>query len=69
MFAITAGGECLPPYVVYKAEHFYQQWRINGPKEARFNQSRSGWFDSTLFEDWFETIVLPWAKDKIGTKY
>lgn len=68
MFAITAGGECLPPYVVYKAEHLYQQWRINGPKGARYNRSRSGWFDSTTFEDWFEMIVLPWAKAKIGTK-
>lgn len=26
------------------------------------------WFDSTTFEDWFEMIILPWAKEKIGTK-
>lgn len=64
MFAITSGGECLPPYVIFKAEHLYQQWRINGPRRARYNRSRSGWFDSTIFEDWFETIVLPWARVK-----
>lgn len=68
MFAITAGGECLPPYVVYKAEHLYDQWRINGPPSARYNRSKSGWFDGTIFEDWFMTIILPWAKKKTGTK-
>ncbi|XP_052740496.1 uncharacterized protein LOC128199899 [Bicyclus anynana] len=68
MFAITASGECLPPYVVYKAEHLYTQWTLNGPKGARFNRSKSGWFDSNLFEDWFETIILPWAKNKPGKK-
>lgn len=68
MFAISAGGECLQPYVVYKAEHLYQQWTINGPKGARYNRSKSGWFDSTIFEDWFITVVLPWAKNKLGPK-
>lgn len=68
MFAITAGGECLPPYVVYKAEHLYTQWTLNGPKGSRFNRSKSGWFDSLLFEDWFESIIVPWAENKIGAK-
>ncbi|XP_026724784.1 uncharacterized protein LOC113505893 isoform X2 [Trichoplusia ni] len=68
MFAITAGGECLPPYVVYKAEHLYTTWTLNGPKGSRYNRSKSGWFDSVLFEDWFESIILPWAKNKTGTK-
>lgn len=68
MFAITAGGECLPPYTVYKAEHLYSQWTINGPSNARYNRSKSGWFDHTLFQDWFETVILPWAKNKSGTK-
>lgn len=68
MFAITAAGECLPPYVVYKAEHLYTQWTLNGPKGARYNRSKSGWFDSNTFEDWFESIILPWAQNKPGKK-
>ncbi|XP_045766027.1 uncharacterized protein LOC123867805 [Maniola jurtina] len=68
MFAITAAGECLPPYVVYKAEHLYTQWTLNGPKGTRFNRSKSGWFDSHLFEDWFESMILPWAQNKPGKK-
>lgn len=68
MFAITAGGECLALYVVYKAEHLYKQWTINGPKGKRFNRTKSGWFDSLMFEDWFENIILPWTKNKVGPK-
>lgn len=68
MFAITAGSECLPPYVVYKAEHLYTQWTLNGPPGARYNRSKSGWFDATIFEDWFKSVVVPWAKTKTGTK-
>lgn len=42
MFAITAGGECLPPYVVYKAEHFYQQWRMGQKKQGLISLDRVG---------------------------
>jgi len=68
MFAITGTGEVLPPYTVYKAERMYDQWTIGGPKNARYNRSKSGWFDSFSFEDWFTTIVVPWAKKTAGTK-
>lgn len=30
MFAGTANGECLPPYVVYKAEHLWTRWCRDG---------------------------------------
>lgn len=68
MFAITGSGEVLPPYTVYKAERLYDQWTIGGPKNARYNRSKSGWFDSISFEDWFTTIVVPWAKKNPGPK-
>lgn len=68
MFSITADGECLAPYVVYKAEHVYSQWVINGPRGARFNRTKSGWFDSMMFEDWFKTIIIPWSQSKTGPK-
>lgn len=45
IFAITGGGEVLPPYLVYKEERLYDQWTIGGPKKARYNRSKSGWFD------------------------
>jgi len=62
MFSGTASGVILPLYVVYKAEHLYNTWTYNGPPGTRYNRSRSGWFDMTLFEDWFFTIVMPYFR-------
>lgn len=51
MFAAAADGKLLPPYVVYKSTHISDSWRVGGPKHARFNCSKSGWFDSFCFDD------------------
>lgn len=59
MFAVSASGDLLPPYIVYKASHLYSTWVEGGPKGARYNRSKSGWFDSVSFNDWLETIVVP----------
>ncbi|XP_048481245.1 uncharacterized protein LOC119693967 [Plutella xylostella] len=68
MFSVTANGDCLPPYVVYKADHLWARWCENGPKNARYNRTKSGWFDMMCFDDWFKTIVLPWADTRDGVK-
>lgn len=52
MFSGTASGVMLPVYIVYKSEHLYPSWTYHGPPEARFNNSKSGWFDIKIFEDW-----------------
>lgn len=62
MFAGTATGDLLPPYVVYRAEHLWSSWCLGGPKGTRYNVTKSGWFDANSFEDWFIKCVLPWAK-------
>lgn len=59
MFCGSAAGELLPPYTVYKAEHMWSTWVENGPEGARYNRSKSGWFDSICFEDWFASLFLP----------
>ena len=41
-------------------EHLTQ----GGPKGTQYNRSKSGWFDRVCFDDWFRTIVLPWARKK-----
>ena len=68
MFCGTATGELLPVYVVYKAINMWNTWTLGGPKGARFNRSKSGWFDAPAFDDWFRSIVLPWARRKEGRK-
>lgn len=63
MMAGTAAGFVLPPYIVYKSEHLYTTWTEHGPKGCRYNRTKSGWFDTTIFEDWFQTIIIPFVKD------
>lgn len=66
MFCGNAEGLCLPPYVVYRAEHLWSTWTENGPQNTRYNRTKSGWFDSNTFEDWFESLFLPSVKDLPG---
>ncbi|XP_013188729.2 uncharacterized protein LOC106133519 [Amyelois transitella] len=68
MFTATASGRCLPLYVVYKATNLYSEWINGGPPGTRYNCTKSGWFDSVMFENYFETIILPWATETAGTK-
>ncbi|CAI6346490.1 unnamed protein product [Macrosiphum euphorbiae] len=58
MFCGNAEGKLLAPYVVYKAENMWTTWTENGPENTRYNRSKSGWFDSITFEDWFTTHFL-----------
>lgn len=59
MFAASAAGDLLPPYVVYKASHLYNTWIEGGPEGTRYNRSQCGWFDSVSFVDWLETMIVP----------
>lgn len=69
MFAATGEGKILPPYVVFKAQHMYDSWRERGPKNSRYNRTKSGWFDTFCFSDWVESVAIPFFKDLEGTKY
>ncbi|KAJ8890504.1 hypothetical protein PR048_010013 [Dryococelus australis] len=57
MFATAGNGVILPPYVVYRTQHLYQNWTEEGPTDARYNQAKSGLFDCYCFEDWVQTIA------------
>lgn len=62
MFAGTASGTLLPPHVVYKSRFLYDTWTSGGPKHTVYGCSKSGWFDSDLFEQWFFKVALPHFK-------
>lgn len=62
MFAGSADGILLPPYITYKAVNLYDTWTENGPKGAVYNRSKSGWFTLQIFEDWFRKIAIPYFK-------
>lgn len=66
MFCGSACGNVLPVYVVYKGEHLWSTWLEGGPVKTSYNRSKSGWFDATLFTDWFEKVFVPVARTKTG---
>ena len=68
MLAGSAAGDVLPLYVVYKSEHLWDIWKEGGPQKTRYNRSRSGWFDQYCFQDWFETVALPYCRRLSGKK-
>ena len=35
---------------------------------AQYNCSKSGWFDDYYLNDWFRTVIMPWALRKEGHK-
>lgn len=68
MFSVSASGELLPPFVVYKSEHLYELWMHNGPKGTRYGRNKSGWFDQPLFDEWFTNIALPYLRRQDGDR-
>ena len=66
MYCGNAEGHILSPYIVYKADSMWTTWTENGPKGACYNRSKSGWFDSSCFTDWFESLLLPELKKTSG---
>lgn len=68
MFCGNASGNLIPPYVVYRATNIYDSWTIGGPQGARYNRSKTGWFDACIFEDWFVNLLLPILKKQPGKK-
>lgn len=69
MYAATASGKLLVPYVVYKAKHLYDSWTENGPRGTRYNRTLSGWFDAVCFNDWLKTVILPYFRNCSGKKF
>lgn len=68
MFTVSGDGKLLPPYVVYKSQHLHDTWCQYGPPGTVYNRTKSGWFDSFIFKDWYFKIVLPYFKNLDGPK-
>lgn len=64
MFAVARDGTILPPYIVYKSKNIYPEWMQGGPEGSHYNRTKSGWFDSLCFEDWFLKIAFPFLRRK-----
>ena len=58
MYACSGDGTVLPRYVVYKSECKWDLWTLGGLRGTRYNNTKSGWFDTLCFRDWFMKIAL-----------
>ena len=68
MMCGSAAGELLPPFDLYKATKILNTWTEGVPKHCRFQSTKSGWFDSLAFINWFESLMLPKLKKLFSKK-
>ena len=68
MFCGSASGTFLPPMVVYKAKHVYEEWMRGGTPRAIYDCSPSGWFDARTFTRWFTDVFLPNTSHLVGRR-
>ena len=69
MFCGNAAGTYLPPMIVYKcgSESLFSNWvGPNGPKNAEYGSTKSGWFNKRTFSQWFFNIFLPFVSKLNG---
>ena len=64
MFAVTGDGTCLAPYVCTKAKFKEDEITAFSPPHCFYGTSKSGWFNMSVFDSWFESVVVPWALSK-----
>ena len=64
ILAGTAAGHVLPVYVVYKSDNLWSTWTEGGPPRARYNRTKSGWFENVTFVDWNRSTLL----HKVGSR-
>ena len=66
MFAVTADGKVLAPYVCTKTKFKAQD--TEAYPECHWDTSKSGWFNMEVFDRWFQTVIVPWAKTHPGKR-
>ena len=59
--AASAAGIPLPPFIIYPKCFPGGQYRFDGPDDALYGKSESGWIDSELFLAWLKKIFLKYV--------
>ena len=49
---INAGGQAIPPFVIFKAKTLSPSWMKNGVPGTAYACSANGWIDTELFHLW-----------------
>ena len=61
-------GEFLPNNIIFKGKRLMSNWCINGPKNATYDMSDSGWMEGAQFSRWFKLVFLEHTKKLEGHK-
>ena len=63
LLTISAGGICLPPYVIYKSKCLYDTWCLqNVIRGAVYNRTESGWINEDTFFDYMKNMFISQTK-------
>ena len=55
----NTAGEYTPPLVANKAQYLNDTWTINGPKDATYGVTKSGWMSNVILEQSFQNSIIP----------
>ena len=56
---VSASGQILPPYVVYKGERLMSDTTYGGPLGSKYTVSQNGWMVEHTFLDWMRSLFIP----------
>ncbi|CAK1585151.1 unnamed protein product [Parnassius mnemosyne] len=68
VFCGNAAGELIPPFFIFKGVKLWSDWLYQAPESSRMAISKSGWMETTIFEDWLENQFIPFVKKDEGKK-
>lgn len=57
-FTISADGDLLSPFIVYKAVNLAPNWKNATSLNIVCDVSNSGWMNADLFLKWFQLVSL-----------
>ena len=59
---ISAAGNTVPPFIIYKAAFPGGNYTVGGPDGALYGKQKTGFMDGELFVKWFTKIFIPHAR-------
>ncbi|CAF1496473.1 unnamed protein product, partial [Adineta steineri] len=59
LICISAGGQVLPPSILYSGKHLMDSWCKGGPPGTQYGVTGKGWIDIPMYEFWLENSFIP----------
>ncbi len=57
LFCVSATGQYMTPFTVYKGKNLYDTWIKGGQEGATYAVTPSGWMQDDVFEKWIEHFI------------